>query len=136
MFNLKKKATKIFLGLNQILGDILMLLKNWLSPCCLEGFSASVRCLLSGVLFKSACLPLNLVLDCGDNNEPLTLYSSLYPSPTPWYESFSMPVTSRQEIFDFFPLHRRWWTWSEGVRSLDTFLVQEKAEDWKDFFFL
>jgi hypothetical protein len=34
----KKKATKTFLGLNQILGDILMLLKNWLSPCCLEGF--------------------------------------------------------------------------------------------------
>lgn len=47
----KKKATKIFLDLNQILGDILTLLENWPFPVVERAFHFSFY----KMLFVSGC---------------------------------------------------------------------------------
>lgn len=86
MFNLKKKkkrSHKNFSGLELDPWRYFNAFKELAIPLLFRGVFSFCKMLIVGVLFKSACLPLNLVLDCADNNEPLTLYSSLYPLPTP-----------------------------------------------------
>lgn len=71
-----------------------------------------------GMFWRLGYFSLYLILYCGDNTRA-TLLSSLPCTPY-WLPNinlfFFILVTPRQEIFDFSPLHRKRWTWTEGCK--------------------